>query len=194
VEIVNVAYEYCWKQEGDYETLDGKIVRMASPRPRHADTSRNIERVFERRVKGTSCRVYREMDVHFSKKDVPRPDICVVCNPEIITVKGICGTPNLIAEILSPSTSKRDKGYKKDLYERYGVQEYWIVDTNNLSVEVYMLHEGRYRFDNLYNIRADWEIEDMDEESRAKLEYTFKTHLFDDLIVDIREVFDDLSP
>ncbi|MDR2166471.1 MAG: Uma2 family endonuclease [Clostridiales bacterium] len=188
------SYKYCWKEEGDYEVLDGKIVRMASPRPRHADTAYNLEAIFRSHIKGMSCRVFRETSVHFSEKDKPKPDICVVCRPEIITVDGIFGAPDLVAEILSPSTSRYDKGYKKNLYERYGVKEYWVVDTKNLEIEVYILHDSKYQLANVYIILPDFDIENMDEEQRAKLEYTFKTHLFDDLIIDIREVFDDLSP
>lgn len=63
----------------------------------------------------------------------------VVCNKDIIKKDGVHGVPDLIVEVISPSTAKKDKGYKKDLYETCGVKEYWLVDTDNRSIEVYLL-------------------------------------------------------
>ena len=78
-------------------------------------------------------------DVHLSENDCVIPDVMIVCNSDIIKDNAIYGAPDLIVEVLSPGTEKRDRGYKKDLYERCGVREYWIVDPVSLTVEVYLL-------------------------------------------------------
>ena len=58
---------------------------------------------------------------------------------------GVTGAPDLIIEILSPSAAKYDRGDKKDLYERFGVKEYWIADPKNQSIEIYILTNDRYK-------------------------------------------------
>lgn len=83
-------------------------------------------------------------DVLFSEEDIVQPDIIFVSNKKkkIITKDNINGAPDLLVEILSPSTSKRDTGIKKKLYARHGVREYWIVDPAREMVDVFRL-QGR---------------------------------------------------
>ena len=172
------------------ELLDGKIVMMApSPNVIHASVSRNITRIFGNYLMWKSCAYYHELDVHFSEKDRTVPDGMVVCNKDIIKDNGIHGAPDLIIEILSPATSKRDKGYKKDLYERHGVKEYWIVDVRLCTIEVYILHNDRYKLDEIYTHYHDYELEEMTDEEKAAVVTEFKTSIFDDLIIPVNEVF-----
>ena len=121
-------------------------------------------------------------------------DIAVVCDRSILS-KGriIRGAPDLIVEILSFSTAKRDRGYKKDLYERYGVKEYWIVSSTELSIEVYLLRNGKYVLDNICILPAYWELESMTDEEKEAYQFTFSPSMFEDLIVDIREIFEDID-
>jgi Uma2 family endonuclease len=72
-------------------------------------------------------------------------------------------------------------------------KEYWIVDVNNRSIEVYLLTEGKYEMHNLYITHPDWWLDAMKEEDKAALVYEFRTHLCDDMIIDIREVFQDVK-
>jgi Uma2 family endonuclease len=125
--------------------------------------------------------------------DIVIPDLAVVCNLEIIKSTGIYGAPDLIVEILSMSTSRRDRGYKKRLYERCGIKEYWIVDVASRSIEVYMLIQGKYEVDNVYTLPSDSLFAELNEEEKADLILEFKTHLFDDLIIDLRQVFRDID-
>ena len=83
-------------------------------------------------------------DVLFSDTDVVQPDLLFVSNEraEIITPANIQGAPDLIVEILSPSSSRRDWGYKRELYARHGVGEYWIIDPTNHLVSVLTLRDG----------------------------------------------------
>ncbi|HET7117365.1 MAG TPA: Uma2 family endonuclease [Hanamia sp.] len=85
-------------------------------------------------------------DVHFSKENILQPDIFFIKNENLnkIRSKGLFGAPDLVVEILSPSTSHLDFGEKKSVYERYGVSEYFIVDPNTKSVDSYFLKDEKY--------------------------------------------------
>lgn len=84
------------------------------------------------------------MDVHLSDEDVVQPDLLVVCNPEQIKPTRIDGAPALVVEIVSPSTTTRDRLLKLNLYARTGVKEYWIVTPWPSLVEVLVLEGVRY--------------------------------------------------
>jgi Uma2 family endonuclease len=83
-------------------------------------------------------------DVHFSKRNILQPDLVFVAaeNLHFLEEKGLVGSPDIIVEILSPSTSHIDLGEKRDVYEHYGVKEYFIVDPNNKKVTAFIL-EGK---------------------------------------------------
>lgn len=85
-------------------------------------------------------------DVHLSKQDILQPDILFVKNENISKIKtrGLFGAPDLVIEILSPSTSQLDYEEKKSLYERFGVSEYFIVDPNSKSVDSFFLKDEIY--------------------------------------------------
>jgi len=85
-------------------------------------------------------------DVHFSKENILQPDLFFIKkeNVNIIRNKGIFGSPDLIIEILSPSTSQFDYDEKKLVYERFGVEEYFIVDPGSKSVESFFLKNKEY--------------------------------------------------
>ena len=98
---------------------------------------------------------YAPIDVVFGAGDdreVAQPDILFVAKAQnhIITPKEIQGAPALIVEILSERTKTRDRHYKKVLYGRYGVREYWIVDPDEQTVEVYTLGVGGFELAQKY--------------------------------------------
>ena len=72
------------------------------------------------------------------------PDITVVCDSSKLDDIGCKGAPDLVIEILSPSTQRHDRLTKFNLYQRAGVREYWIIDTSSKSVQVFVLEDGRY--------------------------------------------------
>jgi Uma2 family endonuclease len=86
-------------------------------------------------------------DVFFDKKNAYQPDIIFVSHERLPKFEndGFHGAPDLIIEILSPSTAKYDLEDKKDVYEQYGVQEYWIVDPSNKQVWGYQLVDKYYQ-------------------------------------------------
>ena len=85
-------------------------------------------------------------DVHFSKQNILQPDLLFIKNENLdkIQDKGLFGAPDLIIEILSPSTSQIDWEEKKLIYERYGVQEYFLVEPNSKSVTSFFLKNAEY--------------------------------------------------
>jgi len=174
------------------EMLDGKIVSQ-SPRPsvNHNIVSGNLFRLFGNYLENNTCTVFNDgTDVFLTKKDRVVPDLMVICNPSIIKYDGIHGVPTLIIEVLSPSTAKKDKGYKMSLYAQSGVGEYWLVDPLNRTIEVYLLQETAYHLENVYVYYPEYEIDEMTDEERAELvAREFATHLFPNLKIPLEAVF-----
>ena len=191
----NLAYadEY-WPEIAD-ELIDGKIVMM-SPRPRtkHIEICGEIFAEFRNYLKGKKCRPFMEIDTYLDEKNRYIPDVMIVCNPDIIKDDGIHGAPDLVVEVLSPSTAKYDKGIKKDTYERAGVKEYWLVDTLAKSIEVYHNIDGRFKLDNIYCYYTDKQkaaIEVLPDDSKYKVEICdiIKVSVCDDLIIKLQDIF-----
>ena len=140
-----------------YELIDGELIMSPSPREAHQRTHGNIgTRLYifvERRNLG---RVYfAPFDVVLSDTDVVQPDLLFVSRERlhIITEDNIQGAPDLAVEILSPSTSARDRGYKRDLYAKHGVKEYWQVDTDAKRITVLSLNaDGDYDVVAVYGV------------------------------------------
>lgn len=174
-----------------YECLNGKTFLM-SPRPmiRHTRISSKIYRIFANYLDGKPCEAFPDgVDVYFDAKNQVIPDAMIVCNQDIVKEKNIQGAPDLIVEVLAPATAKRDRGYKKSLYERFGVKEYWIVNPVDQSIEVHLRKDGAFVLDNIYMIYPECELEDMRKEN-LEIITEFKTSLFDDMIVKIADVFE----
>ena len=185
---------YAFQEETEDEMIDGKIIAM-SPRPviNHHEISINIAIIFRSYLKGKTCRAYADgVDLYLTPKDRFIPDGMVVCDKNKIKFDGVHGTPNLVIEILSPSTAKRDRGYKKDIYGKSGVQEYWLVNPADKSVEIYLSNGSELVFNNIYTLYPDYLLEKMTDEERSKVETTFKCSLFDDLEFSLDEIFRDL--
>ncbi len=119
---------------------DGELIVAPSPTSRHQEISLNISLALQQFVVANELgRVrYAPLDVVLSDYDVAQPDILFVSNDRssIITEPNIQGAPDLVVEILSPATAQYDRGYKRTLYGRHGVREYWLVDPDAETVEV----------------------------------------------------------
>lgn len=183
----NLAYqEEIWE-----ELIDGKIVAM-SPRPaiNHIFVAGRIFSIFDHYLLGKKCVPFPDgTDLYLSEKDHFIPDVMIVCDPDKIKHDGVHGAPDLVVEVLSPSTAKNDRGYKKEAYAAAGVKEYWIVEPTNKSIEQYFLENGQFVLNDVYSIRPDWELEKMSEEERAALVTEFKCSLYDDLLISLEDVF-----
>ena len=174
------------------ELINGQVVLM-SPQTSisHVKIIDNISTIFNIFLKGKTCQSFPDgVAVFLTEKDYFVPDFMVVCDPKKIQPKGIFGAPDLVAEVLSPSTAHRDRSYKKDVYEQAGVKEYWIVSTAEKSVEQYLLQDGRFVLANTYTQYPDYLLEDMTEEELAALVTEFKCSLYDDLLIKLADIFE----
>jgi Uma2 family endonuclease len=131
------------------------VIFNISPAPsrRHQQILRELATAFSAFLHGKKCEVYfAPFDVRlFSEKKqdadvdtVVQPDLSVICNKDKLDDKGCNGAPDMIIEVLSPSSVKLDRWNKYRLYEAAGVKEYWLVDPANESVEVHLLIEDHY--------------------------------------------------
>src|SRR5215218_781849 len=115
-----------------YEIIGGQPIVSPSPTYRHQRISFKLTSVLDAylSVSGNAQAVAAPMDVHLSQNDVVQPDLLVVLDAraEIIQDRGVMGPPDLVIEILSPSSISNDFLRKSKLYERFGVREYWIVN------------------------------------------------------------------
>ena len=114
----------------------------------------------------------------------------VVCDRSKIKPDGVYGPPDLVVEVLSPSTARNDRMHKKDVYERCGVQEYWLVSPADQFIEVYWLEDGRFVLHDTYTQYPDWALARMTDEEKAAVVTEFKCRLFDDLVIRLEDIFD----
>ena len=132
-----------------YELLDGELKLAPAPRTTHQSVQIAIGSPMFRFVhEGSLGRIFlAPTDVVLSDSDVVQPDIIFVSNERarIITEPNIQGAPDLVIEILSPSTASRDRGYKRTLYEQHGVKEYWMADLDSATITVLVLRNGRFQ-------------------------------------------------
>jgi Uma2 family endonuclease len=123
-----------------YELLDGELILAPSPTSRHQRILGELFSVLRQFVSqnGLGSVWLAPLDVVLSIYDAAQPDILFVSNQrsDIITEANIQGAPDLVVEVLSPATAQYDRGYKRILYGRSDVREYWLVDPEAEAVEV----------------------------------------------------------
>jgi Uma2 family endonuclease len=128
------------------ELIDGELFVSPSPKTRHQIVSGRLHLALGNHVNayGGAAVFYAPLDVLFSDRDVVEPDLIVVTNEqtEIVTEKNIQGVPALLVEIVSDP--RYDRVEKRNLYAKYGVPLYWIVDPDADRVEVYRLEQSGY--------------------------------------------------
>ena len=141
-----------WGEDERIEIIDGEAVMMApSPATDHQLISGELFGQIHSYLKGKKCKVISApFDVRLFEQDgdgpedvdtVVVPDITVVCDPDKLDKHGCKGAPDMVVEILSPSTQRHDRLTKFNLYQRAGVREYWIVDPANRAVQSFVLEE-----------------------------------------------------
>ena len=152
-----------WPDEERWELIDGVAFAMSpAPSRRHQEICGALYRQFAAYLDDKPCNVYfSPFDIILPESDeadddvdtVVQPDLSVICNRDILTSAGARGVPDLIVEILSPATARKDTREKFLLYERKGVREYWIVDPVAATVTVYLLGaDRRYGRPNIYGM------------------------------------------
>ena len=143
-----------WPDELRYELIDGRAYAMSpAPTRRHQEIVGELFRQIANALQGHPCRAYvAPFDVRLprgSEADddvdtVVQPDIAVFCDRSRLDERGARGAPDWIIEVLSPGTAGHDQLLKRDLYERHGVAEYWLVHPGDRLVTVYRLLDGAY--------------------------------------------------
>jgi Uma2 family endonuclease len=153
-ELENRHYTYAdilqWDETPRYELFDGEACKMETPNTFHQEICGSLSVMLYNFLKGKPCEVFFRLGVRlFPQEDNSdntffQPDIIVVCDPSKLDKQGCNGAPDLVVEILSPSTVKNDLFYKLNKYLSAGVREYWIVDPDEEIILVNVLTENRY--------------------------------------------------
>jgi len=194
-----IAYAPCRYSYADYltwtddkmrEIIDGVVYLFAAPLREHATAIISfLHRAlpFVKRRKG-KCKIYTApFDVRLPIDDetandkiynVVQPDICVICDPAKLDKNGCIGAPDLVVEVISPSTNKRDLNEKFNLYEKAGVKEYWVVFPKDKAVTVFLLQP-----DGKYDDGITYEID------RGTTKVPVQT--LEGLVIDLEELFED---
>lgn len=134
-----------------WELIDGIPYQLADPSGTHIHITKRFTYFFEGYLQDKTCTLMPGFPIwpdgkpkHKNQKGRLVPDLLVYCDPSIYTDLGLIGTPDLVVEVLSPSTAKKDKVYKFHKYLQLGVREYWIVSPDFRSVDVHILKDGEY--------------------------------------------------
>lgn len=141
-----------WDESQRAEIINGEVFLMAPPSRVHQEIAAELTRQFGNYLEGKRCKVYpAPFGVRLFERDGDRPedidtmvepDLSVVCDEGKLDDHGCRGAPDLVIEILSPSSQRHDRFVKLGLYQWAGVREYWIVDPAYRSVQVFM-QDGR---------------------------------------------------
>jgi len=138
-----------WDDDIRFELIDGVAYMMAAPNVWHQKISRELSFQFTGFLKGKSCEVFAapisvRLNADTLDDTVVEPDLIVVCDDTKIIKACIKGAPDLVVEILSPSTAQYDKTTKFYSYLRAGVRELWNVDPEAKTLAVNILSDGNY--------------------------------------------------
>ena len=129
------------------ELLDGELAMTPAPSLKHQRVQVRLGEPLARFVRENALGefFFAPCDVLLSDTDVVRPDLLFVSRERAHLLSGgenVRGAPDLVVEILSPATAERDRGYKRALYAKHGVAEYWLVDPASETVWVHRLRNG----------------------------------------------------
>ena len=157
-----------WDERERIELIFGIPVLMIPPLRIHQKILMTLARKIGLFLEGKKCEVYQapfavrlfEQSGDFPEQvdTMVEPDLSVVCDPDKLDDIGCKGAPDFIVEVLSPSTKRHDRVTKFNLYQQAGVGEYWIVDPESQTVQVFVLEDGHFRAVELYNADAVAEV------------------------------------
>jgi Uma2 family endonuclease len=183
---LNKTYTYTdyltWQFKERVELIKGKILKMSpAPSRLHQKTVVKLTSRIDNFLEGKKCEVYSApFDVRLPKNNsdsntytVVQPDLCIICDQSKLDEKGCVGAPDMVIEILSPKTAKKDIKDKFQLYEENGVREYWIVSPEIGMVDVFILKE-----DNKYHLKGKYADDDF-----------VKVNIFEGLEINLSEIF-----
>ncbi|MCL2619587.1 MAG: Uma2 family endonuclease [Defluviitaleaceae bacterium] len=181
-----------YKDPPKRQIIDGVITMMSpSAGVYHNFAVVNLTLILGNHLKDSVCRLFVDgADVFLSEGNTYVPDLAVVCDKSKYEgKKGIHGAPDLVVEVLSPSTTLHDRGRKKEVYGQAGVREYWLVDVNNLLVEIYLLEGDTLAFAHVYHLLDNEEINQLKIEGKEIPPEHFTVTIFPDLTISLHDVF-----
>lgn len=191
-----------WKEEERWEIIEGEAFDMSpAPGTSHQKVSGEIFRQLANFLDTRPCQVFAApFDLFLPEEEekpdeistIVQPDLLIICDEANLSEKGYTGAPDIVIEILSPSSASRDQIIKRDLYERKGVKEYLIVDPAGKIVWQYVLKNGAYGKPAVFdfksspasevlpdlrlNLRKVFDMEDYDESANERRpEYSAKS-------------------
>ncbi|MHB1394842.1 MAG: Uma2 family endonuclease [Clostridia bacterium] len=171
-----------WDENERWEILDGVPYMQAAPSRIHQEVSGELHRQFANYLQDKRCKVYHapfcvRLDIEKNDNDIKNvvePDITIVCDNSKLDERGCKGSPDMIVEILSPSSGKKDRVDKFNKYEKAEVKVYWVVEPDQKLVSVFLLQSNdRYGRPEMYT----------DEDKII-------VSIFPDLEIDLKLVFD----
>ena len=157
------------------QLINGNLIMSPSPSLFHQQILKNLFTVIDTLSKKSGDRTYfAPLDVFLDDHNVPQPDLVYVKqeNKNKLSKRGVEGAPDLVVEIVSPSSSSIDRYEKKELYQKHKVKEFWIIDPGNLTLEIFQL--VKYEYVLAQHLVADGKI---------------KSPLLPKLAVDLAELF-----
>jgi len=180
----------------DYEIIEGEKFMLESHVIGHANVISNLVTIIGSyvRIKRLGVVTAGNFDVNFPDGNLFQPDFIFICAENAKSLfkskdNTFHGVPDMVAEIFSRSTMKRDVGIKKDIYERNGVKEYWIIDPWSEYIQVYILRDGKYQLDDVYHNYSDDELSAMTDDERAEVKMEVPVAVLDGFKVKIRNIF-----
>ncbi len=177
-----------------YEIIGGKKFMAPSAAPTHGRVIMRLGTIIENYLYENNLGYVfaDDVDIYFSDGTLFKPDLSVVLKKNSAIIdwrKGIFGAPDMVVEVLSYSTRKKDLTIKKDTYEAHGVREYWIIDPWAKIIDVYLLRDGKYFLDEEYIFPDEKDLEMMTEEERAAIKHEVPVSILDGLKVPLEFVF-----
>lgn len=173
-EITTLAQYEQLPEDAKVEVFDGFIYDMASPSTSHQRLSMRLSAILDSYIfqKHGNCEVFTApYDVVLSENPlvIVQPDIMIICDKTKLDSKRCNGAPDFIIEIVSPGTASHDYIQKAFYYQRYGVREYWIVDTSKKTVTVHYFEGGSFS-------------------SQYPFDSSVKVNIYDDLNIDFSKI------
>jgi Uma2 family endonuclease len=163
---LNGTYSYAdylkWRLNEQVELIKGKIYLMpTTPKMTHQWVFGQVSFVFNQHFSEKPCSVFQapfDVRLPIGNEKYPerihtvvQPDICIICDENKLDEDGCLGAPDLIVEITSPSTIKKDFNEKFNWYEKAGVREYWIAIPGDRTIQVYFLEDGQYQLVDIFD-------------------------------------------
>ena len=177
-----------------YEIIGGEKIMSPSTNLDHSGIIMRLGMIIGTHLSNNkSGYVYPDnVDVHFSDGTLYRPNLVVVLksNEQILASRqNIFGAPDMVVEVLSYSTRRKDLTIKKDTYETQGVREYWIIDPWAKIIDVYLLRDGKYFLSGEYMLPDEKDLEFMTDAERAEVKSEVPVSIVDGLTIPLDFVF-----